>query len=1013
MVWLLSMERKSFYKKQTRQRLAAAIMLWLGCCVLALPQNTVALTGGEGKPGEQVTVGLQLKNTDDVTAMQVDVPLDDALSFVEGSEVISQERLDGHGVKVSATEDGFRILLYSLSLKPLKQGGDQLLTVKLKLKRAPGTYTLRPQVKLTGQQGTELECHTTDGQVTVRAARMEVRTEGIDFGRIPVAATYERSIEVRNTGNDALEISEITFSDSWLTGTASPVSIEGGSTGQIRVKFSPLKKGTYNGNISLVSDALDGIQTIQVKADLYTVNELHLEPVSGVCDEIVTVAVRLKNTEEVSAVQFALDLPEELEFIPGSEQAATSSHKANGTYKDGRLTMMVYSLSDAALACGDTELLSFKIRLKGESGVYDLTPSDVRIGNMQLENVCSAFYGTKVSISSPLMVYDDSLWLGNVDMTVGTTVSYTVQNAGSSALVIDKISFMDDRFEVMTTLPLEIGKGNKGTVQIKMKPSAEEGDLSTMMNIYSNDPESKMAAVNLKGKVYAPNTISLQCYPNVTDNQSRLDVCMQNRSDITAFQMDIVCPEDVPLTTENFILGNRMENHQLYCSQLVDGTYRISGFSLSNKPINGENGVLFSFYIPASNDIYRIENIKLSDAQSVNKYTGDGVELETVALSDLYLNLPEGWSWISCNLYGENLLQVTDFIQPISENVEQFVGFETELVYDTQLGLVGQLKTIEPETSYHVKLKSDIDNIWTGFAYLPEQTPVTLQKGWNWIGYVPTNEMALEDALENLKPSEGDVIKSYEDFSTFNQGKWVGTLTLMQPGLGYMYYSDKQITFHYVSGNLNAIPKKEVSSKQSNIEDAELWEVARHKYPNNMSMIAEVQDAQNSHKTSPYIIGAFVGNECRGIGKYVGNKIFMTIYGNADTNELITFRAYDTESSNEFLLPEACEFNNDMTGTLYAPFKLTLDSATDISGQPNEWQYRVCLDAEQETLQVYGNQNDIRKVCIMTHYGVVIEENSQLQNGRSLNVSHLHKGCYLVALYTASGVFTTKLLKTR
>lgn len=1007
MVWLLSMERKSFYKKQTRQRLAAAIMLWLGCCVLALPQNTVTLTGGEGKPGEQVTVGLQLKNTDDVTAMQVDVPLDDALSFVEGSEVIAQERLDGHGVKVSATEDGFRILLYSLSLKPLKQGGDQLLTVKLKLKRAPGTYTLRPQAKLTGQQGTELECHTTDGQVTVRAARMEVRTEGIDFGRIPVAATYERSIEVRNTGNETLEISEITFSDSWLTGTASPVSIEGGGIGQIRVKFSPLKKGTYNGNISLVSDALDGIQTIQVKADLYTVNELHLEPVSGVCDEIVTVAVRLKNTEEVSAVQFALDLPEELEFIPGSEQAAASSHKANGTYKDGRLTMMVYSLSDAALACGDTELLSFKIRLKGESGVYDLTPSDVRIGNMQLENVCSAFYGTKVSISSPRMVYDDSLWLGNVDMTVGTTVSYTVQNAGSSALVIDKISFMDDRFEVMTTLPLEIGKGNKGTVQIKMKPSAEEGDLSAMMNIYSNDPETKMAAVNLKGKVYAPNTISLQCYPNVTDDQSRLDVCMQNRSDITAFQMDIVCPEDVLLATENFILGGRMENHQLYCSQLVNGTYRVSGFSLSNKPINGENGVLFSFYIPASNDIYRIENIKLSDAQSVNKYTGDGACMEM--WSELHLVLPAGWNWISSNL--SNLSQASDFIQPIADKTDRFVGFESELVRDTQLGLVGQLKTIAPGTCYQIKTNADIDCTWTGKTYAPEQTAVALEKGWNWMGYIPTSELSLEDALESLSPSEGDVIKSYADFSTFSNGKWTGTLTSMKPGLGYMYCSGKKTSFNYPSGTMAQSMKSRTGLSENNMDAMghTPWVVAKHKYPGNMCMIAEIQGGGNSS----LIVGAFVGDECRGVGKYVDDKIFIIIYGDAQSGEDITFRLFDTETGRETMLDEKCEWNGAQIGTLESPFQLNPPLHTDVAKELMTQGYDIYVHQNQETLYIHGASiSDIKKACIMSQQGVVVAE-SQPSAGSVMDVSHLQNGCYIVVLYTVDGIVTRKFQKTK
>ena len=116
------MERKSFYKKQTHQRLAAAILLWLGCCMLALPQNTVTLTGGEGKPGGQVSVSLGLKNTDALSAMQVDIPLDESLTFVEGSERIDSERLGGYEIKVSRTEAGVRVLLYSLTLQTMQAG---------------------------------------------------------------------------------------------------------------------------------------------------------------------------------------------------------------------------------------------------------------------------------------------------------------------------------------------------------------------------------------------------------------------------------------------------------------------------------------------------------------------------------------------------------------------------------------------------------------------------------------------------------------------------------------------------------------------------------------------------------------------------------------------------------------------------------------------------------------------------------------------------------------------------
>ncbi|MBR5776320.1 MAG: hypothetical protein IKY42_08735, partial [Bacteroidaceae bacterium] len=93
----------------------------------------MTLTGGEGKPGGQISVSLGLKNADALSAMQVDIPLDESLTFVEGSERIDRERLGDHEIKVSRTENGIRVLLYSLSLKTMQAGEGRLLTFDLKL----------------------------------------------------------------------------------------------------------------------------------------------------------------------------------------------------------------------------------------------------------------------------------------------------------------------------------------------------------------------------------------------------------------------------------------------------------------------------------------------------------------------------------------------------------------------------------------------------------------------------------------------------------------------------------------------------------------------------------------------------------------------------------------------------------------------------------------------------------------------------------------------------------------
>ncbi len=71
---------------------------------------------------------------------------------------------------------------------------------------------------------------------------------------------------------------------------------------------------------------------------------------------------------------------------------------------------------------------------------------------------------------------------------------------------------------------------------------------------------------------------------------------------------------------------------------------------------------------------------------------------------------------------------------------------------------------------------------------------ITLRPGWNWISYLLETETTLEQALINLTPTEGDMIKSQTENSTFTDGQWRGALIKMIPGEGYIYLRQGGIT---------------------------------------------------------------------------------------------------------------------------------------------------------------------------------------------------------------------------
>lgn len=86
---------------------------------------------------------------------------------------------------------------------------------------------------------------------------------------------------------------------------------------------------------------------------------------------------------------------------------------------------------------------------------------------------------------------------------------------------------------------------------------------------------------------------------------------------------------------------------------------------------------------------------------------------------------------------------------------------------------------------------------------LPSEVVITLYPGWNWISYLLTTEIPLAEALINLTPSQGDLIKDIAKNCYYNasSSQWEGSLNTMIPGRGYMYLnkSTETKTFTYPS----------------------------------------------------------------------------------------------------------------------------------------------------------------------------------------------------------------------
>ena len=288
-------------------------------------------------------------------------------------------------------------------------------------------------------------------------------------------------------------------------------------------------------------------------------------------------------------------------------------------------------------------------------------------------------------------------------------------------------------------------------------------------------------------------------------------------------------------------------------------------------------------------------------------------------------SLSTGWNWWSTyiEMNGVNgLALLEDKLGTSGIQIKSQTSFVT---YDE--GWFGTLNSIVNEQSYRINMSEPGDFTLTGTLADPETHPITINTGWNWIGFVENSPMDLQTALDNFSNKSGDdIVKTYNNFSTYYDGYgWWGNLDNMQPGQGYMYKAA-------VAGTLTYPTVAKGNTAFHGNAARTHWTPVQGKFPDNMSVIAVVELNGNELRNDAEI-GAFCQGECRGaaklmyvepIDRYVA---FLTVFGQDD--DLISFQLLNdgqVSAINEHLSMKA----DDVIGSGQQPMVMTSKGCTGL-----------------------------------------------------------------------------------
>ena len=609
--------------------------------IIASAANTLSLSSVSGTPQTEVEVAVSLDNSDAISALEITIPLSEHLQYVNGSATLIADRSNGHMLSAAQVEQDLRIYVYSFSTNPIKGDSGELIRFRLLLGNEPANYTLNPSVVLSNAQGSAIESSAQAGQVSILAPKLQIITEQIDYGHIPIRATYTQDLQLENVGNLPLEITNIVVNDPHIAPTQTLLTIEAYSTAWVTLTYSPVERGSITREIKVTSNAINGEQVASIIADPFSVNELHIGNASGIADSIVTISLTMNNMESIVAMQCTFILPKELEYVDNS--FVINNQRSNGhlvlssvkkhiekeyyewyEQQGDTLVLAIFSMTNQSLIGNDGEIANFKLRLNGSSGTYTLYPTEVVLSNITEENMVSAVYEGYVDIQSPSFWGEENLYFGENPITEIAKAQYQIHNYGGAPLQIERVTFLAEGYSIVDPLPLTINPWEEKSITVAYQPTIE-GDFSTTMNIYTNDPNNRLKTVALSGHVFEPNLLTMEGQSN-EDGTYTLSVGLDNYTDIVAVQYDIHWRNDMATTQSALIPSSRIASHSSIVTPMGNDTYRIIIFSMTNTPIAGHSGELHKLvYTPQNKDLdysgslITIDNIVISSVNGKDK----------------------------------------------------------------------------------------------------------------------------------------------------------------------------------------------------------------------------------------------------------------------------------------------------------------------------------------------------------------------------------------------------------
>jgi hypothetical protein len=419
-------------------------------------------------------------------------------------------------------------------------------------------------------------------------------------------------------------------------------------------------------------------------------------------------------------------------------------------------------------------------------------------------------------------------------------------------------------------------------------------------------------------------------------------------------------------------------------------------------------------------------------ANGVEGTTLDPVIFEAIGLYRQYIPVAQGWNWLSFNKLASNQNDLNSFFSSIEPSQNDQIkthggGFNN---YDLTNGwLIGSIDSVDNQRMYQMKISKNDTIVYSGESIVPEDYSIELSADWNHIGYLPDLAMDVNDALRLYVADTSEIVKSQYAFSMYDpRVGWLGTLEVMQPGLGYMLNVRNPGILKYPNSTVFK------GAKIPHYSSPPLgWESDLSQYQGNMSVVAELDVANVPEVTinDQMVLGAFINGENHGfvspiVNSRIGYSPFFLNVSNSSNGQITEFRLFDGLTGNTFRIEENRPFVQDFVyGSTQNPLVLTLKTLTTGLGDFSDETFLTCYPnpfGGYINVEFSGRPNKV-SIDVVTSTGSLIQRiydaypldgtNRAVWNGKNGKGGEVTSGIYYIRFISGDSVETVKISKTR